>query len=146
MIPVLSCSVWEFVLKVTADSGIELLSVEFLLKVTADSGIALLDLPTLASQWWWLFPRVREYWENECATIHSLPVLSFFISFFLCFFFFFFFGGEVEISSSTVILLLISGSVHSGSASCDDCGRLFADELRVSSFPDRFPRYACTAA
>ena len=38
------------------------------------------------------------------------------------------------------------GSVHSGSASRDDCGRLFPEELRVSSFPDRFPHYAWTAA
>ena len=31
------------------------------------------------------------------------------------------------------------GSVHSGSANWDDCGRVFPDELRVSSFPDRLP-------
>ena len=38
------------------------------------------------------------------------------------------------------------GSVHSGSASRDDCGRMFPDKLRVSSFPYRFPHYAWTAA
>ena len=31
------------------------------------------------------------------------------------------------------------GSVRSGSASWDDCGRMFHDKLRVSSFPDWFP-------
>ena len=38
------------------------------------------------------------------------------------------------------------GSVHSGSASWDDCGQMFSDKLRVSSFPDRFPHYVRTAA
>ena len=41
------------------------------------------------------------------------------------FFFFFSFLFEVEISSRTLIPLLMPGSVHSGSASLDDCGRLF---------------------
>ena len=54
----------------------------------------------------------------------------------LCFFFFF----EVEISSSALIPPFMSRSVHSGSASLDDCGRMFSDKLRVmSSFLDRFP-------
>ena len=61
----------------------------------------------------------------------------------LCFFFFFF---EVEISSHTLISLFIPESVHSGSASWDDYGRMFPDKLRVSSLPDRFPHYAWTAA
>ena len=38
------------------------------------------------------------------------------------------------------------GSVHSGLASWDDCGQMFPDKLRVSSFPDRFPHYALTEA
>ena len=54
----------------------------------------------------------------------------------------FFFGVEVEISSRTLIPLFTSGSVHSGSASWDDHGRMFQDKLRVSSFPDRFPHHA----
>ena len=37
-------------------------------------------------------------------------------------------------------------SVHSGSESWDDWGRVFPDELHVSSFPDRFPHYAWRAA
>ena len=45
---------------------------------------------------------------------------------------------EVEINSRTIIPLFMPGSVHSGSASWDDCGRTFPDKLRVSSFP--FPR------
>ena len=39
-----------------------------------------------------------------------------------------------------------SGSVHSDSANRDDCVLVSPDELRVSSFPDRFPHYAWTAA
>ena len=39
--------------------------------------------------------------------------------------FFFFLGGAVEISSCTLIPLFRPGSVHSGSASRDDCGRMF---------------------
>ena len=52
----------------------------------------------------------------------------------------------VEISSRTLIPLFRPGSVHSGSASWDDCDQMFPDELRVSSFPGRFPHYAWIAA
>ena len=58
---------------------------------------------------------------RECSTIPRL-----------CFFFFFFF--KVEISSLTLMPLFAAGSVHSGSASRDDCSREFLDGLRVSSF------------
>ena len=58
-------------------------------------------------------------------------------SFPACAFFFFFF--QVEISLRILIPLLTPVLVHSGSASWDDCDRVFADELRVSSFPDRVP-------
>ena len=71
---------------------------------------------------------------GECLTMYSPPVP----------FFFFFF--KVEISSFTLIPLLRPGSVHSGSASWHNCGRVFPDVLRVSLFPDRFPHYAWTAA
>ena len=56
-----------------------------------------------------------------------------------CAFFLFF---NMEISSRKLIPLFRPGSVHSGSASWGDCDRVFADELRVSSFPDRFPQSA----
>ena len=46
---------------------------------------------------------------------------------------------KVEISSCALIQLFGPGSVHSGSPSWVDCDRVFPDELRVSSFPDRFP-------
>ena len=59
---------------------------------------------------------------------------------------FFIFFMEVEISSRTLILPFVPGTVHSGSATSDDCGRIFPDRLSVSSFPDRFPHYAWTAA
>ena len=65
-------------------------------------------------------------------------------SFPACAFFFFFF--KVEIRSHALIPLLMPGSVHSGSASWEDCCRMFPYKLRVSSFPDRFPHYAWTAA
>ena len=52
----------------------------------------------------------------------------------------------IQVSSQSVIPLFMPGSVYSGSASCDDCGRIFPDLLRVSSFPDRIPHYACKAA
>ena len=58
---------------------------------------------------------------------------------------FFFPFFKVENSSSTLIPLFMTGSVHSGSANWDDCGRIFPDKLRVSSFPDMFPHYAWTA-
>ena len=67
---------------------------------------------------------------GECSTIHLLA----------CAFFF------VEISSRRLIPLFTSGSVHSGSASWDDCDPVFPDELRVSLFPDRLFHYAWTAA
>ena len=70
---------------------------------------------------------------GECLTIHCLPALFFFF--------------KVEISSCTLIpLFFMPGSVHSGSANWDDCGQMFSDKLRVSSFPDRVPHYAWTAA
>ena len=58
-----------------------------------------------------------------------------------CAFFF-----KVKMSSCTLIPLFRPVSVHSGSASWDDCGRMFSDKLCVSLFPDRFPYYACTVA
>ena len=70
---------------------------------------------------------------GKCSTIHSPPAL-----------FFFFF--KVEMSLRTLIPLFTPGLVHSGSASWDDCDRVLPDELRVSSFSDRFPHYAWTAA
>ena len=48
---------------------------------------------------------------------------------------FYLFIVEVETSSPTLIPLFRPESVHSGLASLDDCGRMFPDKLRVSSFP-----------
>ena len=50
------------------------------------------------------------------------------------FLFFFFWGGDVEISLCTPISLFRPGSVHSGSASWDDCGQVFPDKLCVGLF------------
>ena len=74
---------------------------------------------------------------GECLTNHSTQAL---FSFFLFFFF------EVEISLCTLIPLFAPELVHSGSTSWDDCNRVFPDELRVSSFPDRFPHHAWTVS
>ena len=52
--------------------------------------------------WWWLFPRVREFWENVRQFI---PRPRFFIFF------------KVEIGSRTLIPFFRPGSVYSGSAS-----------------------------
>ena len=68
---------------------------------------------------------------GEWLTIQSSPALFFF---------------KVEISSCTLIPLFRSGSSHNGSASWDNSGRVFPDELCVSSFPFRFPHYAWPAA
>ena len=54
----------------------------------------------------------------------SFPTYAFF-SFFL----------KVEISLFTLIPLFMPQSVHSGSASWDDCGRVLPDELHVSLLP-----------
>ena len=59
--------------------------------------------------------------------------------------FLFFFKVEM-ISSRTLIPRFTPELVPSGSASCDDCGQVFPDELPVSSFPDRFPYYDWAAA
>ena len=83
---------------------------------------------------WWLFPRLRGFWENVppfIPRLHSFFSFSFF---------------EVEINSCTLIPLFRPGSVHSGSASWDHSGWVFPDKLCVSSFPDWFPHYAWTAA
>ena len=82
--------------------------------------------------WWWLFPCLRGFFENIWTYIPRLR----------CFFFFFL----VEINSHTLCPLFMPGSVHSGSGSWDDCGGMFLDKLRVSSFPCRFPQYFGTAA
>ena len=68
---------------------------------------------------------------GECSTIHSPPAFLFFL---------------VEIISRVLIPLFTPGSVHSDSENWDDCDRVFPDELRVSSFPNRCQHYTWTAA
>ena len=63
---------------------------------------------------------------------HSLPVLFFFF--------------KEKTSSCMLIPLFMPGSVHSGSVSWDDCEWMFPDQLRASSFLDRFPHYAWKTA
>ena len=64
---------------------------------------------------------------GECSTVHSPPALFFFF--------------KVEINLHKLIPLFRPGSVHSGSASRDDCDRVFPYELRVSSISDRNRTY-----
>ena len=52
----------------------------------------------------------------------------------------------VEINSCTLIPLFRPGSVHSGSTSLEYYGRVFPDQLHVSSFLDRLRHCAWTAA
>ena len=52
----------------------------------------------------------------------------------------------LEISSRTQILLFMPGSVHSGSASWDNCGPNVPWQVACELFPDRFPHYSWTAA
>ena len=59
------------------------------------------------TMWWWLSPRWRGIFENVRPFISSLR---------FCFCFYL-----LEISSYTQISLFIPGSVHSGSASWNDC-------------------------
>ena len=83
--------------------------------------------------WWcWLFPRLRRFWENVRPFIPRLRPLFCFVLF------------KVDISSRTLIPLFRPGSVHSGSASSNECAHMFPDELRVSPFLDRFRHYAWT--
>ena len=73
----------------------------------------------------WLFLRLRGFW----VTVRSLiPLLRFFVV--VCFVFCFLFVFEVEISPRTLTPLFMQDSVHSGSASWDDCCRMFPDKLR----------------
>ena len=81
--------------------------------------------------------RVR-FWKNFRQFISRMH-LDFFS-------FIFFFFWKWRLCCAHLIPLFRPGSVNSGSASRDDCRRVFPDELRVSSFPDRFPHYACTVA
>ena len=77
------------------------------------------------------FSSLARIW-GECLTIHSLPAL--------------WKKKEVEISSQTLNPLFMPGLIHSGSVILDDCGGVFCDELHASSFPDRIPYFAWTAA
>ena len=79
-------------------------------------------VPGHLSSW---FSSLARIW-GKCSTFHSRPALFSFL--------FFFFFLEVGIRSRTVIPLFMPGSVPSGWASWDDCGRVFPDKLRVSSF------------
>ena len=72
------------------------------------------------------FPHLRGFWENVWPFIPCQ-----------CFFFFFL---VVEISLHTLIPLCMPGSVHSGSASWNNCLNV-PDKLCVSTFPGKFPYY-----
>ena len=81
----------------------------------------------MASKGWWLFPRLRVFEENVQPFIPCMHILFFFRG-----------GGEISSRTITSLFKFKQGSVHSGSATSDDSGRVFPDELRVRSFPVRF--------
>ena len=63
---------------------------------------------------------------GEGFTIHFLPT------------YFFFFWSGVQLAR-TPVPILRPGSIHSGSASLDDCGLVFPDEFRMNSFSWQVP-------
>ena len=63
---------------------------------------------------------------GECLTIHSLPALFFF---------------KVQISSRTLIQLFMPGSIHSGSASWDDCVSVCHERKKTPLLPVMRARY-----
>ena len=91
---------------------------------------------------WWLSSLERIL--GECSTIPSLPSLRF--SFLFFFFFFFSSSFKWRFARAHYFHSFMPESVHSGSASWDDCGRMFPDKSRVSSFLNMFPYYARTAS
>ena len=104
-----------------------------LVSFTDRAGETVVQFANFAHWWWsWLFLACEEFGR---MVDNLFPACAFFFLFFF----------KVEIRSRTLIPLLRPGSIHSGSASSDDCGRAFPNKLRVSSFPDRFLRYTCTA-
>ena len=84
--------------------------------------------------WWqWLFPpHLQGFWENVWPVTLCLHFFSVFL--------------DMEIIMRILFPLFRPWSVHSGSASWDDCGWVFPDELLLSSSPDRSPHYAWTVA
>ena len=77
------------------------------------------------------FLACEDFWENVRQFIPCLRLKK---------------KKKKEINSGTLIPPFRPRPVHICSASRDDCDRVFPDELRVSSFPDRFLHYAWTAA
>ena len=62
--------------------------------------------------------------DFESSFDHSFPACTFFLLFF-----------KVDVTSHKLIPIFRRESVHSGLASWGDCGRVFPNKLRVSSFP-----------
>ena len=112
-----------------------LLSIKYLKNIST----SFLTVPTIR-QPQLLWTQVTQWWLSSCAMVFGRMFDN---SFPACAFFFFF---KVEISSRTLIPPFKPGSVHSGSASREDCDWVFPDELCVSLFPERFPHYVWTAA
>ena len=73
---------------------------------------------------------------GECSTIYSPPALFSSSSFCFC---------RWRLAGAHLLHSFgrDQSTVAQGGETTD---RVFSDELRVSSFPDRFPHYACTAA
>ena len=66
--------------------------------------------------WFWLFPRLRRFWENVRPPLMVFVVAAVVVYLFCLFVLFCFVCFEVDISSRTLIpLFFMPGSVHSGS-------------------------------
>ena len=105
----------------------------------------------------WSLIRANIHQRPDCSGIIKLTIVAGDVSFphlkglwgkvddsFPPMHFFFFF--EVEISMCILSPFIRPGSsVHSGSASWDNYGRVFPDKLHVGSFPDRLPHYSWRA-
>ena len=116
-----------------------------------------------ASRTWALWGNAQLVWSSSLLHVFGLVFLSFLLgvgffltcenlgrmfdnSFHTCVFVVVVVVVLVEIKSCTFFPFIWPGSVHSGSASWDDCGKMFPDELCVSSFPDRLQHCASTVA
>ena len=86
--------------------------------------------------WWWLFPCLRGFGGRFDDSFPSWVFVCLLLLFFLfdCLFVCLFVCLSRDQLASINSTFLRPGSVHSGLASWDDCGRMFPDELRVSSF------------
>ena len=106
-------------------------SVEIAMRCMQEAGGACIPTQKAKELLWWSFLKCKDL---ERMFDKSFPACTFLYVFFM------------EISSHTLIPLFRPGSIHSDSATWDNCNRVFPDELHVSSFPEGFQHYVWTVA